>query len=148
MLRKTSSNFADCLSCSNNQGLTKRHVLLVAVFFPWQDGPEVRVVYTDMRVEGREPGRGPGQALAGFFLTTLTAQACGQGTRRRGSQCSASGGAPEPLWAWRSGAICVVEPWERRSFLELASTCPGAPRPSIFCLLSFTKMEREQASVG
>ena len=123
-------------------------MLPVAVFFPRQDGLAVHAVYTDMRVEGREPGRGPGQALAGFFLTRFTAQACGQGARHRGSQCSASGGAPEPLWAWRSGAICVVEPWERRSFLELASTCPGAPRPRIFCLLSFTKMEREQASVG
>lgn len=106
------------------------------------------MVYTDMPVEGRELGRGPGQALAGFFLTMLTAQACGQGARRRRSLCSAFGGVPEPWWAWRSGAICMVKPRERRSFLELASTCPGAPRPSIFCLLSFTKMEREQASVG
>ena len=94
-------------------------------FFPTRRAG--RVVYTDMPVEGRELGRGPGQALAGFFLTMLTVQACGQGARRRGSLCSASGGVPEPQWAWRSGAMCMVKPRERRSFPELASTCPGAP---------------------
>lgn len=43
---------ADCLSCSNNQGLTKRHVLSVAVFFLDKTGRRAGLA-RDMPVEGR-----------------------------------------------------------------------------------------------